>query len=83
LIPLYVLFKENGGVDQQTWLNLWREGIPSPEFRSGAVFSKQFQILKSTLELNNFSIVAERQLDGKVRVSFTNLGITLWRLYAD
>jgi hypothetical protein len=71
LIPLYVLFKENGGLDQQTWLNLWREGVPSPEFRSGTVFSKPFLNLKSTLELNNFSIVAERQLDGKVHFLLT------------
>lgn len=66
LIPLYVLFKEGGGVDQQTWLQLWREGITSPEFRSGTVFPKPLQMLKPKLESNNFSIVAERMLDGKV-----------------
>ena len=82
LIPLYVLFKEGGGVDQQTWLQLWREGIQSPEFRSGAVFPKPLQVLKLKLEVNNFSVVAERILDGKVYY-FIYLGLYLRWLYVE
>lgn len=67
-LPLHILFAE-GGIDQGTWLRMWREDIPaSNEWRSplaGLRFATVAD-LRSKLALNNIYTVADRLIEGKV-----------------
>ncbi|KAJ3348463.1 AP-1 complex subunit beta-1 [Kappamyces sp. JEL0680] len=66
LLPLHVLFREGGGIPQQTWLQYWNQDITTPEFRSLLSIPNQpIPLVKRKLESHSFYVVAERQGDGK------------------
>ncbi|TPX32913.1 hypothetical protein SmJEL517_g04087 [Synchytrium microbalum] len=80
LIPLHVLFIENGQVEQNEWLQMWKQDIPdSNEVKrtlNGLVFGNGggngVELVRSKLALNNVFLIAQRSIESGLVVLYTS-----------
>ncbi|KAJ3079351.1 AP-1 complex subunit beta-1 [Quaeritorhiza haematococci] len=68
LIPLHILLTEDGTLDQQTWLRMWRDEIPQANETKmvveGGLQFVSIDAARNKLHLNNVFAVAQRVIDG-------------------
>ena len=69
-IPLHVLFMEDGPLEQQVWLKMWREDLSQQGEKKDQVEGlsiSHIDRLRHKLQINNVFTVAERNIDDVVR----------------
>ncbi|KAJ3328139.1 AP-1 complex subunit beta-1 [Blyttiomyces sp. JEL0837] len=91
LVPLHILFTEEGSLEQETWLKLWREEIPSSnESIHNFNLSRRYgnpEEIRDKLHRNNVFTIAQRTVEGNqhffTAVKLTNGALFLSDLQLD